>query len=446
MFSLTIEDGEGQVAEHFSFDHGSYVIGRQDDCDIVLPSSSVSREHAELYVDEGRCYIRDLQSANGVTVDGQRVLNERHLGTASQIRLGDFTLYLEYQEPDRMSDQDVRSTLFISDGTDDEFKLVRINDEFAGEEFILSEVENSIGRTDDNFILLSDESISRQHATIERRGDQFILEDLNSSNGTRVNGTDVTGHRVLESGDVLELGNVEFVFAPGDEHVDPSEYQSTRSTRYLIGAGMVTLVLVGLVLGGLIALLMFSLDSSTGSSATATAAKSPNNQLEDRLAPLIEEGRRYMENKRWSEARQSLEHVLKIAPDHSEAKQLLSKAQTEQKAAEHLDEAVTHSENGEWRKAKAQIGKIPGGTHAHSRSRSVLRDIEQNLAHQLRLKARDLMDSESPGKLKKAHAKLVEAYSLLPDSKSLRKQLEQLEGRLDEQNADYTAYEKQLDD
>lgn len=444
MYSLTIEDSDGNVAEHFSFDHGAYVIGRQEDCDIVLPSSSVSRRHAELFVEDGRCFIEDLNSANGVTVDGQKVVKQRHLGTASQVRIGDYYLYLEYQERDQMADQDVRSTLFISDDTR-HFKLVRVNDEFAGEEFALSEMDNTVGRTDDNFILLSDQSISRSHATIEQRGDEYILRDLDSSNGTRVNGDRISEPTPLQSGDTVKFGSVQFVFAPGDEQIDPEDYRSSTSRRYLIGAGMLSLVLVGLVLGGLIALTIYSFQpgANTSSAEATPAASGKTNEatkLEQRISPLLEEGRRYLDNGRWEEAVSRFEEILKMAPDHSKAKTLRARAQEERQAADKLEEALNFSEQGKWRQARQSISEIPADTEAHERSRSVLRDVDQNLAHQLRLDARRLMESDSAEKLSTAHDKLVEALSLVPDSTSLKSRLDTLEQRLDERDVDYTSY------
>jgi len=444
MYSLTIEDSDGNVAEHFSFDHGAYVIGRQEDCDIVLPSSSVSRRHAELFVEDGRCFIEDLNSANGVTVDGQKVVKQRHLGTASQVRIGDYYLYLEYQDRDQMADQDVRSTLFISDDTQ-HFKLVRINDEFAGEEFALSEMDNTIGRTDDNFILLSDQSISRSHATIERRGDEYILRDLDSSNGTRVNDDRISGPTPLQSGDTVKFGSVQFVFVPGGEQVDPEEYRSSTSRRYLIGAGMLSLVLVGLVLGGLVALTIYSFQpgantSSAEATPPASGKSNEGTKLEQRISPLLEEGRRYLDNSRWEQAASRFEEILKIAPDHSEAKKLRDRARTERQAADTLEKALNFSEQGQWRQARETIAEISEETEAYERSRSVLRDVEQNLAHQLRLDARRLMESESPDKLSRAHDKLVEALSLVPDSTSLEKRLDALEQRLDNHGVDYTSY------
>src|SRR5687768_1205852 len=56
-----------------SLDPGSYVIGRSESCDIVLPSAEVSRRHAHLEHRDGSWFIEDLGTANGVFVEGERV-------------------------------------------------------------------------------------------------------------------------------------------------------------------------------------------------------------------------------------------------------------------------------------------------------------------------------------------------------------------------------------
>jgi len=252
MFSLTIEDEDGRTADQFSFDHGSYVVGRHENCDIVLPSASVSREHARIFVRDGRCFIEDRESANGVQVDGQPVTHSRGLGTAAQIRIGDYYLYLEQIGESQRADE-VRDTLYIAEGAD-HHKLVRVNDEFAGEEFPLSERKNTVGRTDENFILLSDPSISRQHAVIRRNADRYLLEDKESSNGTRVDGREVSNSRELNPGDLVEFGKVQFVFARGDQNVETSQYSDPgldRSDILFVTAAAV-LVLVALLAAGLL--------------------------------------------------------------------------------------------------------------------------------------------------------------------------------------------------
>jgi len=65
----------------------------------------------------------------------------------------------------------------------------------------------SLGRTSDNDVSFPEDSnVSRYHAEIEERGGEYCLIDLNSSNGTTVNGERVAGERFLKPGDTIVLG------------------------------------------------------------------------------------------------------------------------------------------------------------------------------------------------------------------------------------------------
>lgn len=63
----------------------------------------------------------------------------------------------------------------------------------------------SVGRESHNDIVIDDPAVSREHAAIVPIGNDHILEDLKSANGTIVNGVRVS-HRILQHGDVIELG------------------------------------------------------------------------------------------------------------------------------------------------------------------------------------------------------------------------------------------------
>ncbi|MBI3693414.1 MAG: protein kinase [Acidobacteria bacterium] len=78
--------------------------------------------------------------------------------------------------------------------------------------FPLSEGANDIGRSPNIAISLPNETLSRFHARITRRDGQCLLEDLNSSNGSSVNGKRVTEPVLLHDGDLLEIGDVIFEF------------------------------------------------------------------------------------------------------------------------------------------------------------------------------------------------------------------------------------------
>jgi len=67
----------------------------------------------------------------------------------------------------------------------------------------------SVGRAPTNTIVLEEPFASQEHALVTRRGGQWWLEDRDSSNGTRLNGQQVTVPVVLSSGDVIEIGRVQ---------------------------------------------------------------------------------------------------------------------------------------------------------------------------------------------------------------------------------------------
>ena len=83
-----------------------------------------------------------------------------------------------------------------------------------GKTATISEQPLIIGRDTNQvgFALTDDFNVSRRHAQIRREGDRFILTDLNSSNGTYVNGQSVRGDVEIKPGDRLRFGNQELVF------------------------------------------------------------------------------------------------------------------------------------------------------------------------------------------------------------------------------------------
>lgn len=447
MFTLTIEDSNSQIADQFSFDHGSYVVGRLDECDIVLPSSSVSRKHARIFIENDRCFIEDLGSANGVIVDGQRVIQRRDLGTASQIRIGDFYLYLEFKGAGQHGRQSVLNTLFISNSSD-HHKLVRVNDSFAGEEFSLSEIENTIGRTDDNFILLSDQSISRQHAKIVRDADQYTLIDLGSSNGTRLNGKQVKGIKPLTPGDVVEFGDVEFVFTEGDVQVDVTEYAGSKGAKNNAAffGGLAVLVLFGLALGGLIVygLFWFKNNKEGAQTQTQAAATAPNS-VEARAGSVLDEGKSHMRRREWTKAIASFDEVLALAPDNTEAQQLREQARHEKNADELLRKGEELSEQGRHGDAREVLAQIPKDTVAAERAQPTIEHVEKTLAHNLKNQAMRLLKESrlSKAEMEEAHEKLVRSLSLVPDDEEALKLVREVESKMEKSNIDFEKYASQ---
>ena len=74
----------------------------------------------------------------------------------------------------------------------------------------------TIGREDDNTVRLNDERVSRFHAKIQEDGGQIILTDLESTNGTRINGHPIQ-MRVLQIGDQIAIGRCLLVYGSPEE-------------------------------------------------------------------------------------------------------------------------------------------------------------------------------------------------------------------------------------
>src|SRR5262245_24650635 len=76
----------------------AYIIGRKDDCDVVLQyDSQVSRQHASLHNNEGKWYVLDLSSRNGTYVGKQKIDGLVALEPGQMFRVGRTWMRLKSQ-------------------------------------------------------------------------------------------------------------------------------------------------------------------------------------------------------------------------------------------------------------------------------------------------------------------------------------------------------------
>jgi hypothetical protein len=78
-----------------------------------------------------------------------------------------------------------------------------------GEVIVLSGAEATVGRASSNDIVFTAADVSRQHALLSHDGNALQIEDLDSRNGTWVNGARITNHRA-RSGDEIAFGTLRF--------------------------------------------------------------------------------------------------------------------------------------------------------------------------------------------------------------------------------------------
>ncbi len=100
----------------------------------------------------------------------------------------------------------------------------------TGQTFKLSRGEAVIGRADDALIRLVDDGVSRNHARLRLETDKLWVEDLESRNGTFVNGAKIDKRVPLQDGDKIQVGRTTVLrFAYHDE-IDESFHESLMSS------------------------------------------------------------------------------------------------------------------------------------------------------------------------------------------------------------------------
>lgn len=80
--------------------------------------------------------------------------------------------------------------------------------------------EMTLGRHDENDIVVREEKASRRHCRVSPKADRVLLEDLNSSNGTRVNDHKIKAEYLLKHGDTITIGGTKIVFQDESQKVD----------------------------------------------------------------------------------------------------------------------------------------------------------------------------------------------------------------------------------
>jgi pSer/pThr/pTyr-binding forkhead associated (FHA) protein len=98
--------------------------------------------------------------------------------------------------------------------------MFQLYDKKNNRRYPLTGLIKEIGRTSEcDFCLVADERVSRVHARLEWDGKAWTVVDLESTNGTMVNGKEISEHK-LKPGDVLEVGDTCLQYLPlavGDE-------------------------------------------------------------------------------------------------------------------------------------------------------------------------------------------------------------------------------------
>jgi pSer/pThr/pTyr-binding forkhead associated (FHA) protein len=183
-------------------------IGRDPVCQVVLPATSVSRQHA-LIAPSLHGYIITDRSTNGVLVNGSKVRGSQQLAQGDFIRIGEHEFRFEIVAPLSHPEQTIgeRRALatiqVLSDGP------------LKGAVFPVERPVIHVGRSAENDVRIADDSVSGAHATLLRRGSVWHLIDLASTNGTYVDEAKIDGEALIKGPVEIRFGGVKVSFRPG---------------------------------------------------------------------------------------------------------------------------------------------------------------------------------------------------------------------------------------
>ena len=102
-------------------------------------------------------------------------------------------------------------------------KIRFLGGRFQGRLVDLNPAGVNVGRALTNDLVLDEDGVSRQHCRISQVEGRWVIEDLKSTNGVRVNGERIAETRTLEPGDRIGIHQVLLLFTDGTDQVPPEQ-------------------------------------------------------------------------------------------------------------------------------------------------------------------------------------------------------------------------------
>jgi pSer/pThr/pTyr-binding forkhead associated (FHA) protein len=109
-------------------------------------------------------------------------------------------------------------------------RLVVLSEGLSGRSYELKAEKTTVGRVDDNAFQIPDASVSSHHCEITLRGNEVLVKDLNSTNGTFITGQQIT-EAVLKPGQTMRLGQVEVRLESGEGAPSKKMLDTAKATQ-----------------------------------------------------------------------------------------------------------------------------------------------------------------------------------------------------------------------
>lgn len=248
-YKLILSESKPSPTE-YELTKSEIIIGRDPDVDITIPSPIVSRRHARLTRDGDGYMIEDLGSSNGTFINGQRVSERKLLRSGDQVRFGK-AIVLDYSAPQEelgtvvsqipdpsagVLETQLEQSIDIEDLETTPPKLVVTVAGESSQTYSLTRPVITIGRGQDNDIVIPSPIVSSQHARLDRMNGGYVLEMLpQAKNPVLAEGRPLEGSHVLHHGDILRIGSLDPGVMVTMTYQSPSEAVSQPAQDIVFG-------------------------------------------------------------------------------------------------------------------------------------------------------------------------------------------------------------------
>ena len=403
------------LVKEISLEEGQeYILGRQEDCDIILSSENlISRKHLKIKQSENQLWmIECLSDLGGLYMNGENV-DGVEMDTSATLSFHEYIFQfrpLETEEEKSVKKQDpltlqpkeenaevslggatkILSPLQLSYSLN-----VSINDQ-PPQYIDLNDGRSWVaGREEDCDIILEHKYLTKRHFEIIREKKLFTIKDLGSSNGTFLNGKKLQAQKPyeLKSQDIISIGDVEILFEAQNKNFhkfsenlpamaeeeqtpppsmalpkvlledSPEEETSEEDTVFDKASpkkkfNKKRLVLYGFIGAALIGLLLFGETDKEPKEEKGKTAGKPSAE-EDEKGQIIEATYQFasvlMSQQKYALCVEELNNLHKLTPYYKDSQQLLIQCQTAVDNQRRADELQEQEEEAKKAKEKVNI-------------------------------------------------------------------------------------------
>lgn len=194
---IVVIERNNQISTYTLTNDRPLIFGRAGGAnDVSVFSQTVTSQHGSFSYSNGFYTYIDLGSTNGTYINGRKIDNQPRVPSREILLKDGDMLTIAPGNPSQVS---MIFSINTNDCTWHSVDLAMVN-------------TVNIGRNENNKICIPNVAVSRNHAVIKREGNGFVIQDLNSVNGTIVNGHILRGIHQLREGDIIQINSTRLIY------------------------------------------------------------------------------------------------------------------------------------------------------------------------------------------------------------------------------------------